>query len=380
MRRLIGQIHLWTGVLLCVPLVLIGLTGSILVFEDELRAAFAPAAPGQQGIPHPAGEIIAAARAAVLQGYVPALYIAPPGAGRLASVRLTPAGTSNGPSDSVRVDVDPVSLAVYPNPSDDFLREVFFLHSTLLMKNRDGRVVVGCFGVAMLVMCVSGVVNWWPRRDRWRAAFLVSRQARKWRLWREVHGAAGIWGLAVLAVVSFGGVYLAFPETVRNLVTLASPARDFRAAAAAIKVHPAADAEPIGIDDAISLAVAGEPGARPTVVFLPLKPDQPYRVALLRDGEARREPPVNVFVDPWARRVVAIFDPHGFSAGERLLAAQHGVHAGEGLGPVWRVLVFLCGLLPALFTATGIAMWLRRRAAAPAPPVSDRVPSRSVRE
>jgi uncharacterized iron-regulated membrane protein len=382
MRRLAGRIHLWTGVLCCVPFVLIGLTGSILVFEDELRAAFAPALHGQQGEVRPAGAIIAAARAAAPQGYVPDAYIAAPAAGHLATVRLAAAGGRGGAGASVRIDVDPVSLAVYPNSPDDFLRQVFFLHSTLLMKNREGRVAIGWFGVAMLVMTVSGLVNWWPRRATWRSAFRVSRNARGYRLWRELHGAVGVWGLAVLAIVSFGGIYLAFPETVRNLVDRVLPARDLRGAASAVKVHPIEDVAPLGIDDAIALAAAGMPDGRPTVIFLPTKPDQPYRIALSRAGQARRETPVTVLVDPWAHRVVETFDPNGFSAGERLLAAQHAIHAGQGFGPVWKALVFLCGLLPALFAATGIAMWLkRRRSAAPAVLLLDRVyPSRSARE
>lgn len=382
MRRLIGQIHLWTGLLCCVPFVLIGLTGSVLVFEDELRAAFAPAAEARQGAAHQAGEIIAAARSAAPQGYVPAAYIAPPASGRLASVRLAPAGGRGGPGEGVRVDVDPVSLATYPNPSDDFLRQIFFLHSTLLMKTREGRVVVGWFGVAMLAMAVSGLVNWWPRRVNWRAAFAVSRTTRNYGLWRELHGAAGIWGFAVLAIVSFGGVYLAFPQAVRSLVDPVLPARDLRAAVSAVKVRPIKDATPIGADAAISVAGAAVSGGRPTVVFLPTKPDQPYRVALLRAGEARHETPVTILVDPWTRRVVETFDPRGFSIGERLFAVQHAVHAGQGLGPVWKILVFLCGLLPTLFAATGIAMWLkRRRPATAAIPLLDRVyPSRSASE
>ena len=38
-RRIIGKIHLWVGLALCLPLVIIGLTGSVLVFEDELQGA-----------------------------------------------------------------------------------------------------------------------------------------------------------------------------------------------------------------------------------------------------------------------------------------------------------------------------------------------------
>jgi hypothetical protein len=38
------------------------------------------------------------------------------------------------------------------------------------------------------------------------------------------------------------------------------------------------------------------------------------------------------------------------------------LHAGRGFGQVWKALVFLCGLLPLLFSVTGLVMWqLRRR-------------------
>ena len=33
MRRIMAQLHLWTGLLLCLPLVMLGMTGSILVVD-----------------------------------------------------------------------------------------------------------------------------------------------------------------------------------------------------------------------------------------------------------------------------------------------------------------------------------------------------------
>ena len=35
-RRVLRQIHLWIALVLCLPLVVLGMTGSILVFRDEL--------------------------------------------------------------------------------------------------------------------------------------------------------------------------------------------------------------------------------------------------------------------------------------------------------------------------------------------------------
>jgi uncharacterized iron-regulated membrane protein len=366
-RRVLAQLHLWTGLVLFLPLVLLGVTGSILVFEDELHAAFAPASPAVQGEPRSIGEIVGAALRAAPADYVPASYVAPAGPAGLAAVRLSPARRGAAASERVRIDVDPVLLQTFSDAESGFLRQVFFLHSTLLLRNREGRQLVGWLGVAMLVMAVSGLVNWWPRRRRWRAAFIVNPRAKGYRLHREVHGAVGIWGFAVLTAVSFAGVYLAFPESVRGAVDLLLPARDLRAAAAGLRIEPIAGVERAGIDDAVALARSRFPDAALRFVFLPARPEQPFRIGLARPGAERGTPVLTVFIDPGARRIVETFDPATFSTGERVLAWQHAVHAGRGFGPVWRLLVFVCGLLPLLFSVTGIIMWRlrrRRRAAA----------------
>ena len=70
-RRIIGQIHLWTGVVLFVPLVVLGVTGSILVFEDELNRAFGPSHRAAGGAARPTSEIVAAARAVGACGLCP---------------------------------------------------------------------------------------------------------------------------------------------------------------------------------------------------------------------------------------------------------------------------------------------------------------------
>jgi uncharacterized iron-regulated membrane protein len=282
----------------------------------------------------------------------------------------------------VRIDVDPVSLQTFQDSDGGFLRQVFYLHSTLLLRNRDGREIIGWLGVAMLVMSVSGLVNWWPRRGRWRAGFGVARGAQGYRLHRELHGAVGIWGLAVFVVVTVAGIYLAFPETLRAAISPVLPARDLRGAAGAIKVEPVKGAAPLGIDAIVALARERVPDTDLRLVFLPARPDQPVRVALLAAGQDRHAPSITVFVDPGARRVVEVFDPRRFSAGETVLAWQHSLHAGEGLGPLWKGLVFLTGFLPLLFAVTGVTMWQlrRRRRPAAAGPNSAADPAYSARQ
>jgi uncharacterized iron-regulated membrane protein len=101
--------------------------------------------------------------------------------------------------------------------------------------------------------------------------------------------------------------------------------------------------------------------ARPDLTLrtigLPQRGDQPYRFSL---GEVHALPVV-VFVDPWQRKIADLRDPSGYSLAERVVASMHSIHDGSGFGWVWAVLVFISGLLPALFAVSGVAMWLAKR-------------------
>lgn len=61
------------------------------------------------------------------------------------------------------------------------------------------------------------------------------------------------------------------------------------------------------------------------------------------------------YVDPLLSKVLELRDPSS-----SVMAWQRPLHQGL-LGPIWRFLVFLSGLLPAVFVFTGVAMWLKKR-------------------
>jgi uncharacterized iron-regulated membrane protein len=369
-RSILQQIHLWLGVLLCLPLLALGISGSILVFHHEIEDLFRDrAGVSAVGMPHSAPEILAAAQATA-PDRTPLMLRMPDAAGEPAAVRLSRPLGERGPAGGSpfagtrQVLIDPVSLATVDsaNAAAPVMRFLHDLHGNLLIGGRDGRVVVGWFGVVMVFMCLSGVVLWWPR-GRWGAAFTIRRGARGFRLHRDLHGALGIWSLAVLFIVSFSGAYLAFPQEIGAAITSVFPGRDLRAAAAALRVQPVRNAAPIDLEKAVAVAqdAAGPSSLR--AAFLPARPDQPMRLALAREGHGEGAPMVTVFVDPWSGKVVEIHDPRAFTTGETILAWQRAIHEGSGLGPVYKLLVFLSGIAIPVFAVTGVMMWLIKRRA-----------------
>jgi uncharacterized iron-regulated membrane protein len=150
-RRALRQVHLWITLVLCLPLVVLGVTGSILVFRDELGNLLEPPPRliVETGKPHTVAEIIVAVRARIDKEFAPVLYEAPIAPEQPASLRFVAlGGAAKGPR-IIDVLVDPVTLdfVTWQYTFPGFLRVLIRLHGNLLM-GRAGRVYVGWFGVA----------------------------------------------------------------------------------------------------------------------------------------------------------------------------------------------------------------------------------------
>ncbi|MDZ5650330.1 PepSY-associated TM helix domain-containing protein [Nitrospirillum sp. BR 11828] len=403
MMKTLRFLHLWVGLILGLPLLALGLSGTVLVLEPELRGLFtpSPAATADTGAAHSVAEVVAAAAAVAPPGAKPATYTAATEPGGTATVRFQaprrgpngdgggrPAGEARGPSQNgpsqngpaqggpqrgpqgpgggmpgISVHIDPVTLAVVRTPGLDATIGWFHrLHGNLLIQDRSGRDLVGYLGIVMSALGLTGLVLWWPRPGQWRQAFIVRKAAKGARFHRELHGAVGIWGLVVFLVVSVTGVAIAFPQTIAagvgSLLPMAAQTQGF----AVPKVTPQEGGEPAGVDEAVAIALAASP--RPGLALrsasLPQSPDQAIRVVLAPPGGAMTST-VTLMVDPWARQVVEVRDPSAQPAGNKVTGWMRPLHEGEGLGSLYRVLVALSGLLPLLFAITGTSMWWIKR-------------------
>jgi uncharacterized iron-regulated membrane protein len=364
-RAVLFQIHLWTGLTLGILLALLGLSGSMLVYHDELLEMTQAPVPHAQapGIMLPLDALVASAREKFPAKRANATVMLPEKQGDALLVRFQ-TGSRPGPQRGTDVYVDPASakvLDVRSAPYNAFIGAMHDLHGRLLIPGREGRQVVGWLGVAMLLLGCTGIVIWWPRRGQWNAGFRIRRNARGYWLYRDLHGAVGIWGLVVFLIVSFSGVAIAFPDTVRSIVTLgaaqrSAPKFDPRNGPA---VEPIKDREPMGLDATVALVKTQMPNADVRSISIPAEPRAALRVMI---GSAEDGPVSTLYVDPWRAKIVATRNLSADGA-DTFMAWQRPLHEGSGWGAFWRILVFLSGLLPSLFVTTGIVMWVKKRRA-----------------
>lgn len=394
-RYWLQQLHLWVGLILLLPLVMMGITGAVLVYAHDIEHLTGDGEPhaGTPGEWRSPGEIIEAAKAANAEpGRMPIAVRWPIAVGEPAAVRLSrpgmagerpqmrgggqqaaqpAAGQAQGAVPAVspfagsqQILVDPVSLQVLETQQamTGWVRFFHDLHGHVFISGGLGREIVGWLGVAMLVLGCSGLVIWWPRPGQWKSAFTIRRGAKGLRLHRDLHGAIGIWTLLLFLLVNFTGVYIAFPQQLGAAINVVWPGRDMRAAIFQARVErPQPGQTAIALDDALALVRARLPDARFLNAFLPSRPDQALRIGMIRSGHEEGAPVITVLVDPWRHSVIDVFDPKAFSTGETIIAWQRALHYGTGLGGLYKFLVFVSGVIVPIFGVTGFFMWWIKR-------------------
>src|SRR6185312_1589386 len=239
LRALWRTVHLWIGVALFLVLAPLGMTCSVLVYDDQNDAVMHP-------------QRHAASGPAVLNpgAYVQAAGEAFGDRARPAQLRL-PQGPQGGPvivqGGPLTAWLDPATGRVLDvaAPRQELRGMVHQLHGNLFMA-QTGRRLVGWLGLFMLISCVSGLIPWWPR-----GAFA---KGFAWRraptAWSNLHHMAGFWVCVPLALLSFTGAAIAFPEAVRAVSGAAAPAQNPRPGDAVLA------APRLGVDAAVAAALA----------------------------------------------------------------------------------------------------------------------------
>lgn len=357
LRRFWLDVHLWLGVGLFVPVVVLGLSGALLAYHDELERLVHPQRFAVSAGPELApSAYVAAARGALDAKYQISALRFPEdvGAPVIAQARAKGRPQKGARPQTRAVFIDPPTGRVLEvaNTREGLFGLMHQVHGSLLIPDV-GRKIVGWMGWGMLVSSLTGLWLWWPRSGAlWKAL----RWKRGPRTTFNLHHLVGFWLAIPLAILSATGVYISFPQSARSLTQVFAPMSAPEQRGGDPMVRPNTT-----IDAAAAAARAAAPEGRLLSLSVPSKARDKrplvWRAELRAPGSTK---PIQVLVDDatgeGARRAAP-------APGDGMPLLMRRVHDGVDQHPVWRALVFLGGLAPALLGVTGIVMWLRRRAA-----------------
>lgn len=364
-RKFWTQAHWLIGITAGSLLMLIGLTGAVLSFREELIDAINPGGRQVEVREQPALSPEAVAQAMAL-GYpgralgTIGVYAAP---GRATRVIFAPLpGERRGET----FYVDPYTAAALPAlKGAAFFELAEALHRWLLLPREPGRVATGVLAIGLLVLSLSGLYLRWPRKVLdWRLWWHIDGSLTGRAFLRRLHLVLGTVCLPLYVIFTATGLYWAF-DSIRDPVSawLGEP-RPPRLAV--MPKEQAADKGAVvhgTMEPAWQafLARAGDAGWREAVIRVPGTAKAAVQITWLDRDPAHERARNRMTVKAGSGQVTQDERHDAKPVGGRALAAIYPLHMGTYFGLPGRIAMTIASLGLVFFGVTGWMLYLGRR-------------------
>jgi uncharacterized iron-regulated membrane protein len=384
-RKFWLQVHVYLGLFAGVILSVVGLTGCILVFFEELQEILnaeqivISAPPESQRNLLPLDEIITSAEMAKPKGskfysiYYPR---APEFAYKLQYRVRAPEQDNNGSGYYIFVNpytakVTGVQFWYFADGKRywgiPFVSFIMQLHYCLLLGDM-GEIAVGILAALSIISVLSGLILWWPLTGKFKQALTFKRHASAVRFNFDLHKTVGFYLTIVLLPVLFSGVYFNLPDRVNVVLKQLSPITRDNPWSGLGKTQYKSKSQ-LGQKTAPYAAIetvvqSGYPSGKLWHLYAP-KDETGVYVVQKRDADD-----LSLFIgyrdfviDQYSGEILASYQSGTGNNGDVFLDWQWPLHSGQAFGWTGRILVFLSGLACPVLFVTGVIRWLQKRRA-----------------
>ncbi|MGZ8190348.1 MAG: PepSY-associated TM helix domain-containing protein [Methylococcaceae bacterium] len=232
------------------------------------------------------------------------------------------------------------------------------LHTQLQLA-RPGWNAVGVLGLLLMVSVSTGLYLWWPGLTGLRQALKIRHNAGMMQLLFDLHRMTGLLSAAALLLLAVTGFLLAFPALMETLTGASGMAHGETGRTIISTAIP--NNHPTRLEAAEFVARGAFPRAQLRRITTPAGDTGIYRINLRQNNEInQRHPFTTVWIDRWSGQIKEVRDPYRFSSGERFMTWLWPLHTGEALGATGRFTWFLTGLVLFFLYITGLLRWLYR--------------------
>jgi uncharacterized iron-regulated membrane protein len=351
--------HTWLGLTAGLLVSVLSISGAVIVFRPQIEDALGPKIASAQrctGVADPdraAQSVSAYAPGAHLERIV--FPVDAEGYWRLQ--------IADSHRVVSRVAYDPCSGKVLGQVNVRWLDWLVDLHHNLLA-GKTGRLVVGAFGIAVLLMSLSGVFVWLMSKPKWRRALSIQTTGPARRLVFDLHRSVGLIAILLILVQSFTGIWLAYPKTLRAAVGWLVPVESARKVAKK-KDRTKAHDGPAAISALLRAASEAVPDGSPRELRLPDADAKSPQVRFWRAGDTRASGNNTVTLNSSNATVISVERFSDLPPAQKLIEGVTPIHYGEWGGIGSRILLSAAGLVPpVLFVSGFLIWWLPKRAAA----------------
>ena len=360
LRKFINDVHLWLGLASGIILFLVCLSGTILAFEHEIKEAFAEEL---QVVPN--GDKISIA---VLKE-----KITTENSGVLTGISIPEAAdepyvftVKENPNErrGTNLMVNPYtgeSLKPSANPADAFCFFFFKMHRWLLLDSAIGRPIVGVATIIFLIISITGLVLWFPKKVKWKnvkSGFKIKTKANWKRVNHDLHNTLGFYALIFIVIMGITGLCWSF-EWYRECLGDVIGAKVFNRSSPEFDLNENSDAAAISLTEVLKTAdtLFDYPGA--VTVNLPGERSAFYSIRK-KDDSAWSPSTSDVAYVSNTGEVLAVekFSDKPFNV--QIASLIKPLHTGEVFGFFSKFIYFLACLIGTSLPVTGTLIWINK--------------------
>ncbi|MEH3098960.1 sulfite reductase flavoprotein subunit alpha [Sphingomonas adhaesiva] len=359
-RRVLFQIHWFLGITAGFVLAVMGVTGALMSFEDEIMAALSPGvvrlAPATGARLEPDALVAAVSRQR--QGTPVSQLVIHRDPSLAAEATLVP---PKGQRRGEHVFVDPRTGRILGHATaSGFFRTVMDLHRWLALPggpNGIGRQITGFSALALIFFALSGLYLRWPRRALdWRSWFVLDLRRSGRHLYRALHAVVGGWVVLFYLLSALTGLtwsYDWYRQGARYVLTGTPGGAREQRGEGAVSTLPLAPAW-------AAFRRSDGRGYDRVTINLP-RGDAPVVMRVLPEGARFDRMTDELRFDPASGALTKADRYRNRRAGEVVAGNFYALHTGQFFGLPGRIVMLIASLAMPLFTVTGLLLYLGRR-------------------
>jgi uncharacterized iron-regulated membrane protein len=359
-KKILLFIHRWLGFISGLVVFIVSISGCIFCFQDEIQDALYNYRKVQ---PQPVPYIKPSAlKAITLHKYPKAsinyLYYYGKDRPAAAIANLDKQGL-------LYIYLNPYTGKILheENPQSNFFIVVEYIHLYLLLPPKIGGMVVGISVLVFIVMMISGIILWWPKRKSDRKRSLTIKWGARWRRVNyDLHNVLGFYATAVALVLAITGLSIAFDWVRTGIYNTANLGKIY----AIEKTYPKSDTlakalskQPV-IDHAFLTAQKRSSNAQMYLIYDPSEKAGAIGITAYTHSLHFYGSDGYTF-DKYTGNLLQYLPHQNKSAGLKMNEMNYDIHVGQILGLTGKIIAFIASLICASLPVTGFIIWLGKR-------------------
>ena len=361
-------IHRTLGIGLGTWFALVGITGSILVYEDPVDAWLNPGllVDTREGTRLEPDEILDRAEDAYPRARIERLRL-PARRGEVYRIQLIPWPNRRNESPRIEAAFGPVTGDLLGSreierlgfSAPHALHTVYEFHRNVLL-GAAGANIVGIAGFLMLTSVVTGLVVAWPRNGSgWKRLVSVKLRAGGTRVLFDFHRSAGSVLFALVLVSTITGSTLVYINYVRDIVSVFS----------SVDAFPTIPWRSVRYDQwpefrtLVRNVRETYPDRSIAEVHVPSQITGGYLFYLRGPNDVHRFGDTILWVHPATGEILVERSERTRTRGESVMHWLFPLHSGSAFGRPGMTAMCFAGALPIFLALTGLWVWLRKRRA-----------------